>query len=229
MVDQEWYIWYSCIMCSFGGEGCQLISFNSIFCLHPYKKWGHNLPIWQWSGGEIWALVSYCIYTTPLGDGGEAGMVGVGVCVCVCVCVCVSVSVYACTCARMRVCVHTCMFVCACMHACIMWVCVHICGLQRKYYPLSPFCTCLYLMHRSFTNIYITPTHVCVYTCMHADVCMQPACQLYQSRIQASFYQWYKTGIYGYYCLHFRLPCSFVTHALLGSYTVQSELGDYEH
>lgn len=25
-----------------------------------------------------------------------------------------------------------------------------------------------------------------------------------------------------------RLPCSFVTHALLGSYLVQSELGDYE-
>lgn len=25
-----------------------------------------------------------------------------------------------------------------------------------------------------------------------------------------------------------RLPCSFVTHALLGSYTVQSELGDYQ-
>ena len=25
-----------------------------------------------------------------------------------------------------------------------------------------------------------------------------------------------------------RLPCSFVTHALLGSYTVQSELGDYD-
>lgn len=25
-----------------------------------------------------------------------------------------------------------------------------------------------------------------------------------------------------------RLPCSFVTHALLGSYTVQAELGDYE-
>lgn len=26
-----------------------------------------------------------------------------------------------------------------------------------------------------------------------------------------------------------RLPCSFVTHALLGSYTVQAELGDYDH
>ena len=25
-----------------------------------------------------------------------------------------------------------------------------------------------------------------------------------------------------------RLPCSFVTHALLGSYTVQSEMGDYD-
>jgi len=25
-----------------------------------------------------------------------------------------------------------------------------------------------------------------------------------------------------------RLPCSFVTHALLGSYVVQSELGDYD-
>lgn len=25
-----------------------------------------------------------------------------------------------------------------------------------------------------------------------------------------------------------RLPCSFVTHALLGSYTVQSELGDFD-
>lgn len=25
-----------------------------------------------------------------------------------------------------------------------------------------------------------------------------------------------------------RLPCSFVTHALLGSYLVQSELGDYD-
>ena len=25
-----------------------------------------------------------------------------------------------------------------------------------------------------------------------------------------------------------RLPCSFVTHALLGSYMVQSELGDYD-
>lgn len=25
-----------------------------------------------------------------------------------------------------------------------------------------------------------------------------------------------------------RLPCSFVTHALLGSYTVQAEIGDYE-
>lgn len=25
-----------------------------------------------------------------------------------------------------------------------------------------------------------------------------------------------------------RLPCSFVTHALLGSYTVQAELGDYD-
>lgn len=25
-----------------------------------------------------------------------------------------------------------------------------------------------------------------------------------------------------------RLPCSFVTHALLGSYTVQAEVGDYE-
>ena len=27
---------------------------------------------------------------------------------------------------------------------------------------------------------------------------------------------------------HFRLPCSFVTYTLLGSYTVQSELGDYD-
>lgn len=26
-----------------------------------------------------------------------------------------------------------------------------------------------------------------------------------------------------------RLPCSFVTHALMGSYTVQAELGDYDH
>lgn len=26
-----------------------------------------------------------------------------------------------------------------------------------------------------------------------------------------------------------RLPCSFVTHALLGSYLVQSEVGDYDH
>lgn len=25
-----------------------------------------------------------------------------------------------------------------------------------------------------------------------------------------------------------RLPCSFVTHALLGSYAVQSQLGDYD-
>lgn len=25
-----------------------------------------------------------------------------------------------------------------------------------------------------------------------------------------------------------RLPCSFVTHALLGSYAVQAELGDYD-
>ena len=25
-----------------------------------------------------------------------------------------------------------------------------------------------------------------------------------------------------------RLPCSFVTHALLGSYTVEAEMGDYE-
>lgn len=25
-----------------------------------------------------------------------------------------------------------------------------------------------------------------------------------------------------------RLPCSFVTHALLGSYTIQTELGDYD-
>lgn len=25
-----------------------------------------------------------------------------------------------------------------------------------------------------------------------------------------------------------RLPCSFVTHALLGSYTLQAELGDYD-
>lgn len=25
-----------------------------------------------------------------------------------------------------------------------------------------------------------------------------------------------------------RLPCSFVTHALLGSYTIQAELGDYD-
>lgn len=25
-----------------------------------------------------------------------------------------------------------------------------------------------------------------------------------------------------------RLPCSFVTHALLGSYLVQSEIGDYD-
>lgn len=28
--------------------------------------------------------------------------------------------------------------------------------------------------------------------------------------------------------LCYRLPCSFVTHALLGSYTVQAELGDYD-
>jgi len=28
--------------------------------------------------------------------------------------------------------------------------------------------------------------------------------------------------------LFIRLPCSFVTHALLGSYLVQSELGDYD-
>lgn len=28
--------------------------------------------------------------------------------------------------------------------------------------------------------------------------------------------------------LLFRLPCSFVTHALLGSYLVQSELGDFD-
>lgn len=28
--------------------------------------------------------------------------------------------------------------------------------------------------------------------------------------------------------LNNRLPCSFVTHALLGSYLVQSELGDYD-
>ena len=27
--------------------------------------------------------------------------------------------------------------------------------------------------------------------------------------------------------LLYRLPCSFVTYALLGSYTVQAELGDY--
>ena len=27
---------------------------------------------------------------------------------------------------------------------------------------------------------------------------------------------------------HFRLPSSFVTHALLGSYTTQSELGDHD-
>lgn len=27
---------------------------------------------------------------------------------------------------------------------------------------------------------------------------------------------------------NFRLPCSFVTHALLGSYTVQSQMGDYD-
>ena len=27
----------------------------------------------------------------------------------------------------------------------------------------------------------------------------------------------------------YRLPCSFVTHALLGSYTVQSEYGDYDY
>ena len=26
-----------------------------------------------------------------------------------------------------------------------------------------------------------------------------------------------------------RLPCSFATYALLGSYTVQAELGDWEH
>lgn len=26
-----------------------------------------------------------------------------------------------------------------------------------------------------------------------------------------------------------RLPCSFATHTVLGSYTVQSELGDYDH
>lgn len=43
-------------------------------------------------------------------------------------------------------------------------------------------------------------------------------------------------GFFRYYlCLQLRddilsgrLPCSFVTHALLGSYTVQAELGDYE-
>ena len=30
-------------------------------------------------------------------------------------------------------------------------------------------------------------------------------------------------------CIPFcRLPCSFVTHALLGSYTVQADLGDYD-
>ena len=29
-------------------------------------------------------------------------------------------------------------------------------------------------------------------------------------------------------CYHDRLPCSFVTHALLGSYLVQAELGDYD-
>lgn len=28
-------------------------------------------------------------------------------------------------------------------------------------------------------------------------------------------------------CDDFRLPCSFVTYALLGSYTAQAELGDY--
>lgn len=29
------------------------------------------------------------------------------------------------------------------------------------------------------------------------------------------------------FVLEFRLPCSFVTYALLGSYTAQAELGDY--
>ena len=29
-------------------------------------------------------------------------------------------------------------------------------------------------------------------------------------------------------CAVFRLPCSFVTHTLLGSYAVQSQLGDYD-
>jgi len=32
---------------------------------------------------------------------------------------------------------------------------------------------------------------------------------------------------YVYYNLSFRIPCSFITYALLGSYIVQSELGDY--
>src|SRR4029434_2071676 len=44
-------------------------------------------------------------------------------------------------------------------------------------------------------------------------------------------------SLYRYYlCLQLRddilsgrLPCSFVTHALLGSYAVQAELGDYDH
>lgn len=46
------------------------------------------------------------------------------------------------------------------------------------------------------------------------------------------FYSWFSRY---YLCLQLRddilsgrLPCSFVTHALLGSYTVQAELGDYE-
>lgn len=34
---------------------------------------------------------------------------------------------------------------------------------------------------------------------------------------------------YAYFYLYFfRLPCSFVTHALLGSFLVQSEKGDYD-
>ena len=31
-----------------------------------------------------------------------------------------------------------------------------------------------------------------------------------------------------FFVFSFRLPCSFVTHALLGSYTVQSDFGDYD-
>ncbi len=38
------------------------------------------------------------------------------------------------------------------------------------------------------------------------------------------YYEWLKLVLMDF-C---RLPCSFVTHALLGSYLVQSELGDYD-